>query len=202
MNAINCNINNRIKKIDKPYSHQSAFTLIELIITLAIIAILANISFPSFNNLIDRTKISAEVNALSGLLRSTRNTAINHSEKVTICPSGNGLICTKEWSQGYMAFIDFNGDRQFNQNDQLLQQHKIENKKISLRWRAFGIRNSLQWHQTGITNHQNGSFEYCYADEPKLARGLFITKAGRVRLSKDTNGDDIHENARGDNIGC
>lgn len=181
---------------------QTAFTLIELIITLTIIAILANISLPSFNGLVDKTKISAEVNALNGMLRSTRSLAISQLKKVTICPSQNGTECSKEWSDGYMAFIDLNGDRQLNQNDQLVQEHKIESKRIRLRWRSFGARNSLQWHQTGITNHQNGSFEYCYIDKPKLARGLFITKAGRIRLSKDTNGDDIHEDAKGDNIQC
>jgi type IV fimbrial biogenesis protein FimT len=181
---------------------QQAFTLIELVITLAIIAILAGISLPSFKSLVGSSKITSEINALNGILQLSRTTAITKSEKVTICPSNDGVQCTKNWSQGYMAFIDFDGNRQLDSTDQLLQLHRIEDKKIRVRWRAFRKNNSLQWLNTGITNHQNGSFEYCYQNEPNLARGLFITKSGRVRLSKDTNGDDIHEDAKGDNIQC
>lgn len=182
--------------------NQFAFTLLELLITLAIIAILANIGVPSFTKLIQHNKVTAEVNQLNGMLQSARNTAITQHKLVTVCPTNNGQSCQKDWSLGYMVFIDNNGDRQYNQDEQLVSQHIIKDKNISLRWRAFGRRTSLQWHQTGITNHQNGSFEFCYKEEPELSRGLFITKAGRIRLSKDKDGDGIHENARDTNIKC
>ena len=101
-----------------------------------------------------------------------------------------------------MSFIDKNGDRQYNNDDTLLYQFYSEDEKSTLTWRAFGHRKSLQWLETGITNHQNGSFEFCYAGKADKARGLFLTKAGRIRFSKDSNGDNIHENSTGKPISC
>lgn len=180
----------------------SGFTLIELMFTLGVIGILLNVALPSFNEHIDKSKITAEVKRLKGILQLSRKTAITNSNMVTICPRSEAGDCGKNWSDGYITFIDKDQDRQLSTADSLLHQHTIENEKISLRWRAFGVRSSLQWHQTGITNHQNGSFEFCYKDKPEFARGLFITKAGRIRQSKDSNGDNIHENASGNNISC
>lgn len=185
----------------KPYDTQG-FTLIELLIILGIIMLLANMAVPSLTKLIHQEKITAEVNRLTGAIQVSRNTAATHSSKVTLCPSNDGRNCSKNWSSGYLAFIDKNGDRKRSSNEAIITQHKNTNKNIQLNWRAFGTKHSLQWLPTGITNHQNGSFEYCYKNKPKLSRGLYITKAGRVRLSKDKNKDGIHETASGKNIRC
>jgi len=185
-----------------PTQTKNGFTLIELIFTLAIASILLSLSMPSFADLVDRNKISAEVSQLRGSLQLGRKAAITQSKKVTLCPTINGEQCSQDWSDGYMVFIDDNEDRQLDPNEELLLQSKIGDANIKLRWCAFGVRSSFQWHQTGITNHQNGTFQYCYTNKPELSRGLFISKAGRIRMSKDENGDGIHENASGNNIDC
>ena len=177
-------------------------TLIDLLLTLSIIGIMAGFGLPALAQFIDYSRISSETMQLRGTLQLARKAAITEHKKVTICPTSNAAGCSKNWSDGYMAFIDFDENRLFDNNDIQLIQTKIKSKKIKLRWRAFGNRNSLQWHHTGITNHQNGSFEFCFKDKPEFHRALIITKAGRVRLSEDTNGDNIHENARGDNLDC
>ncbi len=185
-----------------PRITNTGFTLIELFFVLGLIGLFLTTALPSLEQLVQRSRITAEVTHLRGLLQSARKVAITHSKYVTICPTEDGQNCSKNWSPGYMGFIDSNKDRRYNDGDDLLFQHKLVNQNIKLRWRAFGVRSSLQWHFTGITNHQNGSFEYCYQNEPMLSRGLFVSKAGRIRPSRDTNGDGIHENARGKNIQC
>ena len=180
----------------------SAFTLIELLISISIIAITLNLALPSFSEILDRSKVSANFQRLTQTLQSSRLKAINSNNKVTLCPIDNSLICSNNWSTGYMSFVDYNGDRQYNGNDDLLSQYYSEDEKFKLSWRAFGYKNSLQWTGTGITNHQNGSFELCYDDKADKSRALFLTKAGRIRNSKDTDGDDIHENSTGGAITC
>lgn len=188
-------MNNKHKK-------QSGFTLIELLITISITSILLNIALPSFSSLLNKSKMSAEINQLRGTLQLTRNVAIKENKKVTICPSDNGIDCSRNWNDGYIAFVDNNGDRLKSEQERLLFSYKNTKPNIVLRWRAFGVRNSFQWHQTGITNHQNGIFEYCHTEQASASRALIISKAGSIRLSKDTNEDEIHENASGDNIIC
>lgn len=179
-----------------------AFTLIELLISIAVIAITLNLALPSFSEILDRSKVSANVQRLTQTLQSSRLKAISSNIKVTLCPMNNELVCGKDWSTGYMSFVDKNGDRRYNGNDEILSQYKSEDEKFSLNWRAFGQKNSLQWLGTGITNHQNGSFELCYDNKANMARALFLTKAGRIRYSIDSDGDDVHENSTGGAISC
>lgn len=180
----------------------TAFTLIELLVTISIIFILLGYALPSFIELLERKKVSANVQRLAQTLQLSRIKAITDNVKVTLCPIDNSLDCSSNWSTGYMSFIDKNGDRQYNNNDIILFQFNSEDESFILSWRAFGIRSSLQWLETGITNHQNGSFELCYSDKADKSRGLFLTKTGRIRYSKDTNGDNIHENSTGGSINC
>ncbi len=180
----------------------SAFTLIELLISISVIAITLNLAIPSFSEIMDRSKVSANVQRLTQTLQFSRLKAISSNHKVTMCPINNRLVCSSDWSTGYMSFVDNNGDRQYNDGDELLNQYYSEDEKFSLSWRAFGYKNSLQWTGTGITNHQNGSFELCYDNKADKSRALFLTKAGRIRHSKDTDGDNIHENSTGGTISC
>lgn len=178
------------------------FTLIELMISISIISILLGGAIPSFGELINNRKIDHNLLELVQTLQLARATSIIERSKVTLCPNTQNGICGSDWSKGYISFVDYNGDRQINENDKILTQINIDDKKLVISWKAFGYKKSLQWLSTGITNHQNGSFILCYGQDPKNARGLFITKAGRIRFSKDTNNDDIHEKATGKAIEC
>ncbi len=184
------------------HTDKNGFTLIELVLSLAIASLLLGFGLPSFSDMLDKNKIRAQSLQLISTLSLARQTAVNERKTVTVCPTQNNRHCEKNWSKGYMAFIDENRNRQRDQDDRVLIVSNVTNPDISLRWRAFGHKSSLQWYDTGITNHQNGSFEYCYQKNPRYARALIITKSGRVRVSKDKDGDGIHENARGQNLSC
>lgn len=178
------------------------FTLIELMLVLAIAMIILGQAIPSFSAFIEKRKVSSNVQKLMQVLQLSRTAAITDNVPVTVCPTDDGLRCSSNWSNGYLSFKDMNSNRTFDSGDEKLIEQLISDDKSEISWRAFGVRSSLQWLPTGITNHQNGSFELCYDNKAKLARGLFITKAGRIRNSKDRDGDGIHENASGSRISC
>ena len=181
--------------------NQKAFTLIELLITLSLALILSGMALPSFNELLENSKLMTQVDDLAKTLRASRTTAIYENSKVTICPTNDSHTCISDWSAGYMSFVDKNGDRNLNDDEEILTIYTNKNNKASLNWRAFGFRKSIQWLETGITNHQNGTFYFCHEDATK-SRALIITKAGRIRYSKDTDGDDLHESANGKPLNC
>jgi len=182
--------------------NQNGITLIELILALAIVLILIGTGIPTLNEQVEKNRIISEVNKLYSTLQYGRISAIETQEKVTICPTNDGKECSKDWSAGYIVFVDKNNDRNINGDESLLKHYSIENELITLRLAAFGIRSSMQWLETGITNHQNGYFEFCYRERPKLARALIISKAGRIRHSKDTNGNEIHEDSNDNDLSC
>ncbi len=180
----------------------NGFTLLELIATISISSILMSIALPSFDNLKSRSEIKAQVQNLQATLRLGRQTAIQNNQKTTLCPTSDGKSCSNDWSQGYMLFIDLNADRNLNHDDSILNLQLNTNENITLNWKAFGYKNSFQWHHTGITNHQNGLFSFCYNNKPKQTRALIVSKSGRVRHSKDSNGNEIHENASRNDLVC
>jgi type IV fimbrial biogenesis protein FimT len=89
----------------------SGFGLIELVIVIAIVAILTVIALPSYTRTIQLNRVVTDSNDLLAALNLARNEAIARGRPVTVCASANGTTCdgpvTADWSGGYMIFTDF-----------------------------------------------------------------------------------------------
>lgn len=84
-------------------------TLIELLVTIAIAAILAGIAVPSFQELMGSSRHKSQVSTLHASLVLARSEAIKHNGRVVLCKSANGTTCTTsgDWQQGWLVFVDF-----------------------------------------------------------------------------------------------
>ncbi|MGM3275676.1 GspH/FimT family pseudopilin [Ralstonia sp. 24A2] len=86
-------------------------TMVEIIITLAIVAILAVIAVPSFTGTIQRARTQSEANSLVNDLQFARSEAIKRGLPVSLCASSDGATCTNAnaWDRGWIVFNDDNG---------------------------------------------------------------------------------------------
>jgi type IV fimbrial biogenesis protein FimT len=73
--------------------HSSGFTVVELIVALAVVAILATAALPAMGGLISRNKVASEVNRLASDLLFARNSAVTRGRVVTVCRSGDQTAC-------------------------------------------------------------------------------------------------------------
>lgn len=73
--------------------HESGFTLIELMVTLAVLAILATLAAPSFASLIDRSRLRGATDDLVSLLNTARANAIKLQRDVNVSISGTSSWC-------------------------------------------------------------------------------------------------------------
>lgn len=83
------------------------FTLVELMVTLAVLAVLTMVALPSFRDTIRRSRVSAASNALLADLRYARIEAINRGQLVSLCPSSDGSKCTADgtaWDAGWLVY--------------------------------------------------------------------------------------------------
>ncbi len=170
-------------------------TLLELIIVMSIIAISITLATPSMKAFTVKNRITAQVNTLAHAIRMARESAIMKNNVVTLCRSDNKLQCGGKWHDGMILFVDQNKDHQFNGSDTLITEFGQFPEGDIIFWRSFQNRQYLQMSQRGTTRYQNGTFTYCPKEGLEYARGIIINAAGRVRFSKDKDGDGIDEGA-------
>jgi type IV fimbrial biogenesis protein FimT len=91
---------------------QTGFSMSELMIVVAIVAILLGIGVPSYRYITNSYRMSAEVNGLLGDLQYARAEAIREGQTVTVCISTNSTACTggTAWAGGWIVFSDANGN--------------------------------------------------------------------------------------------
>ncbi|TLY62004.1 MAG: prepilin-type N-terminal cleavage/methylation domain-containing protein, partial [Gammaproteobacteria bacterium] len=86
------------------------FSITELMVVVAIVAILLGIGAPSYRYITNSYRMSAEVNGLLGDLQYARAEAIREGQLVTACVSSDGASCTgdHDWAKGWIVFSDLN----------------------------------------------------------------------------------------------
>lgn len=67
-------------------SASAGFTLIELMIVIALIAIVATLAVPSFSRLVESNRLTAATNDLVGIINFARSEAIRYGRTVTVSP--------------------------------------------------------------------------------------------------------------------
>lgn len=79
------------------------FTLVEMVVTVAIVAILLGIAIPSYNETILNMKLTSYANNLVASILLGRSEAIKRNAVVSLCVSSSGTACTGGgWEQGWI----------------------------------------------------------------------------------------------------
>ena len=87
------------------------FTLVELMVVVAIVAILAAIAFPSFEATMRSNRVATTTNELIASFALARSEAVRSPRGAGICTSTDGTSCTdSDWSEGWIVWIDINGN--------------------------------------------------------------------------------------------
>ena len=91
-----------------PHSCAKGYTVVELLIVMAIVGIVAAVGLPSFRTLIEWQRAQTRVHLLTAHLAMARSLAVMHRIPVSVCPSGDGDSCRpdRDWSRGWILFRD------------------------------------------------------------------------------------------------
>ncbi len=181
---------------------QRAFTMVELLVGIAIVAILAAVALPSLKTFTVSMRVDNEISELHRLLLIARNTSVNSGQDVVVCPIVNGS-CTDDWTQEVSVFIDFNQNNDFDIADDEIVRVKSaissSNDQFQYSNGAFLTYNSLG--NLPINNNES-IFSYCPDGYADASRGIIVAVSGRAYISEDSNGDGIDEDRNDVNITC
>lgn len=177
------------------------FTLVELLFTLAIVAVITGLAAPAMDNLIQSNRRHTAVSDLVTMINLARNTAIMQQQTITLCPLDKDKQCATDWTGAITVFRDPKSDRTLDHDNQVIRISQIPEGGY---WTAnTSSRPYFRFMPTGIANYAIGNMIWCPDNkDPTQAAQLIINRGGRIRLSKDNNGDGIVENASGAPITC
>lgn len=104
-------------------------TLVELMVTLAIVAILLAVGVPAFADMIRNNKLRTTTNSFFSSINLTRAEAIRRGERVDMVP----LDEAGDWSKGWAVFIDKNGNQKPDDGEQVIFSHGPASSGISIK---------------------------------------------------------------------
>lgn len=100
----------------------SGYTMMEMVMTMAIVAILASIAVPGFKYVTSSNRIATEVNGLLGDMQFARSQAVKEGLPVTVCTSSDGLTCTNtDWELGWIVFLDSNSSKSVDPGESIIR---------------------------------------------------------------------------------
>lgn len=170
----------------RPIHLTSGFTIIELMVVVAIVAILATLAGPSFRDLIDGFRVRAATEELTNTIYYARSEAIKRGGFVSVRKNcGTGTF--QEWQCGWMVFTDANDDGVLNGTDAILQTYPIQAGVNVMHIRNSAFYKVDRWGQIGGL----GAASFGITPEPlgvasRHATALCLSSGGRIKVTKGT----------------
>ena len=162
----------------------AGFTLIEVVVTLAVAAILAVVAGPSIPKLIERQRASAATTSLVTHMAQARMAAITYRRPAILCPSVSGTACDPagDWSNGWMLFLDRDNNRRPDHSDDLL---RVDLERRSRHLHLLGTRGRpyLRYLPDGRSAGTNLTISICSRRGERLG-AVIVHTTGRPRVER------------------
>lgn len=161
------------------------FTLIETMVCLAMASVLLAIGIPAWTGVLARVHAASARAALMATLTKSVSHAARTGTEVVICPA-EGVQCRDgwDWSAGWIAFADIDGDRLRNERDTLLK--AVPPLQQDIRLITSKGRRRLVIQPNGGNAGSNVTFTLCAGDDPRNAMVLVLSNRGQLRSAPAT----------------
>lgn len=164
-------------------SKHFGFTLIELIVTLTIAAILLTIAGPSMSRFIQGNRLTSAANELIGDLALARSEALKRGTNTGVCKSGGGATCAgsgTSWESGWVVFVDVDQDRTWTASDILLRTREPLPPGTAVTV-STGSDSSIIYGQQGQALQGIDTYIFCNATIGRT-RNIELITTGRSRM--------------------
>ena len=174
----------------------AGFTLVELLVVVALAAILQSQAAPALSGMVNSMRLTTAVNSLLSSLYLARSEAIKRNSRAVVCKSAPGDACstTGGWEQGWIVFHDANNNAALDAGETLLSREPALPQPITFKGND-PVSRYVSFTPMGRTQYTSGAFQagrltVCPESATRVdARQIVISSTGRprtVRLMVDS----------------
>jgi len=166
--------------------HYRGFTLIELMIAIAVTGLLMSMAVPAMNIFVSNARQTGALNDFVSSMHTARSTAITTNARVTICPSAGGNDCEAvSWDQGWIVFGDPDSDRVVDAGETIVA---TSQGAEGLTFQSAEFPQFLMFRPNGRVMNasldgSSGEFTVCDRRGSDHASVLIVDLSGRPRVS-------------------
>ncbi len=161
------------------FRRRAAYTITELLLTLAAAGILAGIAGPVLHDQVAAARGRSATNQLVAAIHLARSMAIRRAREVVICPAPD-CAADARWNDGWLVFVNEDADRPPRRDDEetvLRRQSAMPGVSITANRGYFVIR------RVGLRS-TNGTLTVCDSRGAAHARAVIVSYTGRPRIAR------------------
>ncbi len=176
---------------------RSGFTLIELVVTMAVLAIVVTIAAPSVQGIMQRSRLVSTTNDLVSALMTARSEAVKRGGAVTVCKTGNPDAASPScnaganWSDGWIVFADDGVRGTVDGGDTMLKIQQPESANGPTVTPSASFSNAITYSAAGSAVSNNtvrdvptsGDFTVCMNGQSRV---VDVALSGRVNTTSGT----------------
>lgn len=177
----------------------AGFTMVELIVSLAIVGILVSIAAPNVQSFFGEAKLSGRSSTLQSAISFARSEAIKRGAAVSLCARATDTSCgdATNWGQGWIVFSDSDvagTQGKLDGGEEIMRLARFPGSIVDVKARAVVRPNamaavdSLRFNSRGLTDWTVGTYVLCDSRGSQSALALIVNGAGIVRLAENMNG--------------
>jgi type IV fimbrial biogenesis protein FimT len=167
---------------------KNGFTLLELMVTLAIASILISVGVPGFRNVIMDNRLVNHANQFVTSVNLARSSAVRFQRNATICASANFdaalPTCSggSNWSQGWIVWVDKDRDDATDTNE-IITVHEPLNGSVTL---TSGAAGRFSYDARGFGTTAADDMTLCDNRDSETGRVIKVNNVGRTSVTRQT----------------
>ncbi|WP_425338432.1 GspH/FimT family pseudopilin [Thiorhodococcus minor] len=170
-------------------SRRCGFTLVELIVTIAIASILLGVAAPSFRQAMITNRVASLTNEFVASLQFARSEAVMRKTRVTLCKSATVGSATPtcdnsaSWEDGWIVFLDGGVQGSIDGGDSVLKVGRPDSGNAVVSG-GTNFSTYVSYLSTGVgsgSSASDGEFTVCI---PPEQRNISISRTGRISVGK------------------
>jgi len=190
-----------VRQVQHTYIAEKGFSLVELVITLGLAALLMSLALPNFQSAINNSRMTGHYNSLTSALTFARSEAIKRASSVSVCARETDDVCGTNWNNGWLVFDDaFATPGLIDAGETVLKRVVLDDEPLTIDNSArittgaaspvarpfirFGPRGTSNWRGAGY-------FVFCDVRGTESVRVANISLAGDVRRGRRDGNNDV-----------